>query len=1567
MALIHVYKGIGKDYETYNFTGKIAENIKGVDFSSALILCKGQKINADYCAKEDDIIFIRPIPKGTGTGNMGLDIFLGFITGGIYSGIVSYNLSKEAEKKREEAEKKAKASGERSFALPFLKGARNQVATGRTFPFIIGETLFTPYLLMPPYYTIAGARGEEQYVNMVLECGFNPVLIKKLMLKETPIKIFSDTNAQDGVYAFDSGTFYDPHNIIEIRQATDFQNEDFKHKTVSTLLQKEIPHDHASDDSEENKRIQKEWQDGIVTECASNAMGVEVMILFDGLRVYRDGSWESRTVELQVQWADVSAGVKPEWHDFDNGFIQSRSNGSFGAKKTLFRVRTPRFMGNDIAVYSHHLDYVLQDIKKWIYVSGDTGYPVKDIAAKDLELKELIPDGKEIIFLFYLNWKERQYNNFTSNTFTYHTRKQMRFIARQEFTAAQSYGKKISVRLIRKTPKTTDTAQETVHLLAVQTTCYDAEKSTKSKLVPAIPLEEDKVKRCTRMAVRMIANENTKDIQDSFCVIAAACARTWDKDKKKWSKDKTPTKNLAAWVLEILTNEHHKISRYDDSELNMESFGSWYEYCDEMGFNANGAITDGKPKRTILETLCANGNAALTRSTLTGKIEVAIDKKQSYPIVLLNSENIISSSLTKDFKRRVDGIRVKYINAKAAYDSDTVLFMKENKKYNPEIHTLTETTLEYITEHDHAYKYAWRKMALESAQTRTMTVRVGAEGAYYPIFSCVDIQHNTLKTGLGNAVIKSLVWRGDLLKTIETDGFLDFDDNNSYGVIIQAYGGDRHGVLTLRVEGTGRTTTLKVLDNVRISDDVIPETGDVLSFGILDIDGGFTKIVRRMQIVDLVQGDLECTLTLKDYNEDIYNYGKIPEYKSNITEVPISTAKTLEAPKDYITKTEAKTDSAKAAQEAADLIVHGVRFSNTHRIRDIDYSLQDIIQKIDEDAYNAGASIERSQEHILLKVQDNDEKTRAFIAITKKGILEQVEDNKNSLKSYIDIERDQILQKTEDLKRELTGLLAVQAGAVKAMVEGGGAAGQLALSLELPAMIDKATRKKFAEKCGEAETAAVYGVLADSGYYAIKGNASNAAIKKLWDKAVKTGLLASQIQLNANQIVVQNGDKVAAAFIDGKLRAACIDAENLIVQQLKIDSDKQSNQDFEAYFDKTRGLQIRNKGADILKIDPKTGEAFFTGKVQAGAVELADKGVFIRNGEISIENKGWKGVLRPCNNGVELAILGGDGGNMTKKQLWTYISGGILNLFVLGSITSCGGMYQGNTGAVKNGWENKSTSSDVIFNSIACNGNTWIAVSQNSEMLISTDNGKSWIKQKDNNTRYMNSIACNGNTWIAISHRRDVVISADNGNTWRHKIYDEEAGVGKAVSCNNDTWVIAAGGHFIYVSKDNGNNWTKKDCGTHLLVTSVACNSNTWIVVGDSSGMIYSNNNGNTWIFKNVNLKKWLYCTVCSGNQWVAVGDNGTILLSTDNGNTWTTRNSGTDKGLKSIAHNGSTWVAVGDNGTILLSTDNGNTWTTRNSGTDKNLKSIACNGNTWIAVGNNGTILRSQDTAVWK
>ncbi len=146
--------------------------------------------------------------------------------------------------------------------------------------------------------------------------------------------------------------------------------------------------------------------------------------------------------------------------------------------------------------------------------------------------------------------------------------------------------------------------------------------------------------------------------------------------------------------------------------------------------------------------------------------------------------------------------------------------------------------------------------------------------------------------------------------------------------------------------------------------------------------------------------------------------------------------------------------------------------------------------------------------------------------------------------------------------------------------------------------------------------------------------------------------------------------------------------DNLIVKQLKVDSDPSATDDFEVEINETVGILARNGGSKIFEIKP-TGQPYFAGDVATGTSQLLDEGVFVQGGQIAVENNGWKGVIRPCDNGVELCILGGDGGAMTKKQLWTKISGGILSLFVLGGV-SCGNLHQINTGAVVNGWVNKS-------------------------------------------------------------------------------------------------------------------------------------------------------------------------------------------------------------------------------------------------------------------------------------
>ena len=355
-----------------------------------------------------------------------------------------------------------------------------------------------------------------------------------------------------------------------------------------------------------------------------------------------------------------------------------------------------------------------------------------------------------------------------------------------------------------------------------------------------------------------------------------------------------------------------------------------------------------------------------------------------------------------------------------------------------------------------------------------------------------------------------------------------------------------------------------------------------------------------------------------------------------------------------------------------------------------------------------------------------------------------------------------------------------------------------------------------------------------------------------------------------------------------------------------------------------RDIQIGFAGASLKSEDVNYLAAFSGGKIKDIHKDEAKKLLGVDT--VSIENAGWKACIRPCANGVELVILGGDGGEMKKQQLWTRIAGGVMSLFVLGSITSCGGMYQGNTGAVKNSWEKIVSNTSALLRSVACNENTWIAVGYHGATRFSRDNGQSWDLPYPVIYTAYNSVSYDGGIWIAVGVDGTIVVSADSGNSW-----------------------------------------TKKNSGTYDGITGIATNGNTWIAVGVDGTIVASTDNGDNWTKKNSGTDKSLFGIAYNNHTWIAVGAGGTIVVSTDNGNNWTEKYRNTTYPLRGIACNGNTWIAVGAGGTIVASTDNGDNWTKKNSGTDKSLFGIAYNNHTWIAVGDGGTILRSSDTAVWK
>ena len=399
-----------------------------------------------------------------------------------------------------------------------------------------------------------------------------------------------------------------------------------------------------------------------------------------------------------------------------------------------------------------------------------------------------------------------------------------------------------------------------------------------------------------------------------------------------------------------------------------------------------------------------------------GRRAIAIDRPQENALAVYNPQNIISIQNKKTFSRRTDGLRIKYINSKDdLFQEDTYLVMREVNGKPLEItpdSIIKDINITGITTFDHIVKYARRLMAIEALRPKTTIIEVGNEGVFYTPYSKVLIQDDSLKIGIGKGfVITATKWKNGLLKKIYTREPLTFDAMKTYGIIVNCFTEKGSQPLAIKVDGEGTTNELTVLTNIRASADAKPEENNIFSFGELDIDGEFSKITTPYIISQIKRSDKGFNLELVNYNEAIYESGKIPDYKSNVTPRPITISKpipanlvTIEDLTDVISKID--PSGVNAAQEAANVITHGVHFSDIHRIRDMEMSLDEVIARMDDDNNRTSASIQMSEDEILLKV--------------------------------------------EDMERELVGLIDVQAGSVQAIVEGGGASGRMAVSLELP-------------------------------------------------------------------------------------------------------------------------------------------------------------------------------------------------------------------------------------------------------------------------------------------------------------------------------------------------------------------------------------------------------------------------------------------------------------------------------------------------------------------------------------
>ena len=490
------------------------------------------------------------------------------------------------------------------------------------------------------------------------------------------------------------------------------------------------------------------------------------------------------------------------------------------------------------------------------------------------------------------------------------SRKQVRFSKTVTLTAAQCVGKDIQIRLTRLTALEESNSQETCYLCYINCWQYDAAKSTSSAIVTCSPLEQPWCGRTTRIALRIISNESTKDNLDQININAYGKARIWNNDA--WTVNKYPTRNPASWVLEVMTTDVHPHSQYIDEEIDLEALGAVYAYCEQNGFYCDGILTDDTKKADVLNSILSECNTTMYRDDATGKWTFAIERAQSTPVALLNEQCIKSVTVTKTFERKPYAVKTTFTNRESwAVDTfyQTVNGKVDSNVVYGEHKLIVENAPKYITTFDHAYKYTHRMLAKQQLQPREVTVQVGRDGDYYPLYSKVMLQMKQLKIGLSNGIIHGAIVENGLLTQIITSDFCDFSDTNArYGLIIQSQtdNAKEHlyievtagtltqyaiGALGLGMIGSGnsaigfyapgKTRVLNLRTPVAVN--VVPEYGNIYSFGYLNESGEFSRVTNEMMIYNRKQNSDGWELLLKDYNSAIFQFGDIPEYQTNLT------------------------------------------------------------------------------------------------------------------------------------------------------------------------------------------------------------------------------------------------------------------------------------------------------------------------------------------------------------------------------------------------------------------------------------------------------------------------------------------------------------------------------------------------------------------------------------------------------------------------------------------------------------------------------------------------------------
>jgi sulfur carrier protein ThiS len=488
-----------------------------------------------------------------------------------------------------------------------------------------------------------------------------------------------------------------------------------------------------------------------------------------------------------------------------------------------------------------------------------------------------------------------------TTTITRQKQKQMRFIAERSFTFEQvkaAVNRTIQLRILRTNPQPVDNrTADSVFLSAIRTWCFDYSltdanglpDNAPNKLVPQRPIVEKYRDQTARLGFRIKATDNLQGTIDALNCMVQSYARTWD--GSNWSDTEEPTNNPASIALKVLQSPALGNNSYPNYMLDLDSFGEFYEWCEDREYTCNGVLVNEKRVDELLNAVLSTGRGMrILNETRYG---VLIDKPRTNPVMVLNNQNVLEATNQKNFEDLPDGFSVKFINELDGY-LETEVFVMADGSAKPKPRSRIEAIeMPFITDYKQIIKNAWYMLACRHLRPEIWRRKLSIDGYLVGIGSLVEVQDDTIAVGIGEgAEIKGIKIENNIITEIQTDGVFDVvDTTKQYGIKIMQFNGIHPGkarTVPVKIPEAGIYSNFTV--SISVYDLPTPNIGDIISFG------EYNKITTpAICFGKKNNGDGTFDVTLIPYQEGIYttDSGPIPPYEVNITRpqglVPVNT------------------------------------------------------------------------------------------------------------------------------------------------------------------------------------------------------------------------------------------------------------------------------------------------------------------------------------------------------------------------------------------------------------------------------------------------------------------------------------------------------------------------------------------------------------------------------------------------------------------------------------------------------------------------------------------------------